>query len=80
MIRLVVLIIVIALGAGFYFGVFNTNDSVQDIVNKSKEIASKKADELKEKAIDKANDLKEEALKKADELKEETLKKAQKLH
>jgi uncharacterized protein (UPF0333 family) len=80
MLRLVILIIVVALGVGFYFGVFNTDDSVNDIVNKSKEIASKKADELKEKAIDKANDLTKEALKKADELKEETLKKTQKLH
>ena len=68
MIRLIILIVIVALGAGFYFGVFTTDDSVDDIINKSKDIATQTASDLKDKALEKADDLKDQAAKKADEL------------
>ena len=62
MIRLVILIIVALLGAGYYFGYFTKDDSVNDIITKSKGMADKKAQELKEKAQDKIKQIKEDAI------------------
>lgn len=49
MIRLLILLIIIGLGAGYYLGIFTMDDSANDIIEKSTEIAKEKAVDILEK-------------------------------
>ena len=70
MIKLVILILVALLSVGYYFGYFTKDDSVNDIITKSKDIANKKANELKDKAKDKVEEIKDVAKDKLNTIKE----------
>ena len=59
--KLIILLLIALLGAGYYFGYFNKDDSVNDIISKSKSIANEKVGELKDKAQDRLEEIQEKA-------------------
>ena len=62
MIKFLLLIVLIGIASGFYFGVFNSQDDISDIINKSKNLVTEQVDNIKEKSIDKAKEIKEKTI------------------
>lgn len=67
MIKLLILLILIALGAGYYMGFFTADDTPKDMMEKVQSAATETMDEAKESATDVVKDAVEESLDKAKE-------------
>ena len=65
MIKFLILIILVAVGAAYYFGFFTADDSPKDMMDKVTSATKEKMEEAKDSAKDVVKDAVEESLDKA---------------
>jgi len=65
MIKLLILIVLIAIGAGYYLGFFTTDDSPKEMMEKVTNVTKEKMDEAKESTKDVVKEAVQESLDKA---------------